>query len=114
MQRIGNTVLLLELSSLVLCILKMSWLSNDVIAWLKSNLAPKKSELKQWLYAGRYFRDLGAEQSSVLEKAYHAIRAGQSFSFEITKADADAAKCCPDTSKRVYHGTSLAAANLII
>ena len=46
--------------------------------------------------------------------AYHAIRAGQSFSIEITKADTYDARYCQDTAKRVYHGTSLAGANLIM
>ena len=86
----------------------------DDIAWLKSNLAPNKSELEQWQYAGAYFRSFGASESGVLEVAYHAIKAGQSFSFDITKADACDARFCRDTAERVYHGTSLAAADFII
>ena len=45
---------------------------------------------------------------------YHAIKAGHSFSIEMTKEDAYDARYCPDTTKRVYHGTSLAGANLIM
>ncbi len=92
----------------------MSWLSADDVPSLKSNLAPKKSALAQWQYAGAYFRSFGASESGVLEVAYHAIKAGQSFSFEITKADACDARFCLDTAERVYHGTSLPAATLFI
>jgi len=92
----------------------MSCLSADDVASLKSNLASKKSALAQWQYAGAYFKSFGASKSGVLEVAYHAIKAGQSFSFEKTKANACDAIFCLDTAERVYHGTSLAAANLNI
>ena len=92
----------------------MSWLSADAVASLRLNLAPKKSTLPQWEFAGAYFRSLVAKRSGVLEVAYHAMNVGQSISFEIPRGNACDAGTVPDTAERVYHGTSLAAASLII
>ena len=92
----------------------MSWLSDKDKAWLGANLAPKISTLEQWKYAGAYFRSFGAPESRVLEAAYNAIKPGQSFCIEMTTEVAYAAETGGDTAKRVYHGTSLANACLII
>ena len=91
----------------------MTWLTEKVIEELKSNLAPKRSTLKKWDHAGAYFRSFGAKQSGVLEAAYHAIKKGQSFSITLTTEE-EFAQTGGDTARRVYHGTSMAAALLIV
>ena len=70
--------------------------------------------MEQWQNAGEYFRSFGAPESRVLEAAYNAIKPGQSFRIEVTTEVAYAAETGGDTAKRVYHGTSLAAATLIM
>ena len=50
----------------------------------------------------------------MLEVAYHAMNAGQSISLQLPRKNACDARTVPDTAERVYHGTSLAAASLII
>ena len=88
----------------------MSWLSEEDIAWLKSNQAPATSTLEKWNHAGAYFRSFGAPESGMLEVAYHAITPGQSFSITMmTPDDYDG-----DAENRTFHGTSLAGASLII
>ena len=91
----------------------MSWLSEEDIAWLQSNVAPHSSTLEKWNHVGAYFRSLNAPESGMLEVAYNAIRPGQKFDVTLLTTDEYAAHG-GDITKTVYHGTSLAAASLII
>ena len=91
----------------------MAWLSEEDIAWLKSNQAPHSSTLEKWHHAGAYFRSFNAPESGMLEVAYHAIRPGQKFDVTMLTTDEYAAHG-GDITKTVYHGTSLAGASLII
>ena len=85
----------------------MSWLTSLDVDWLKSNIAPKSSELPVWDHAGAYFRQLGVTggDSAIYEVAYHAATPGKSFSITFTvEKDVES----------VFHGTSLAGACKII
>ena len=114
----GRWLRLLRLVWFECVIIKTRWFELAAIRnkWpilAKSNLAPHSSTLETWHYAGAYFRSFKAPKSGMLEVAYHAIRPGQKFDVTMLTTDEYAAHG-GDITKTVYHGTSLAAASLII